>query len=119
MLLETGFDHSVSNVFHDNKVDGAVLVDLDKDNMKKLWISIAGQKKLQQLIYKLKRSKRVTDFCIYTSHPIMHCPAVYVSSPSLSSSDSCVEIQIQGQKNSPCNEETDSGTEEQDTLYKE
>ena len=64
LLLETGFDHSVSNVFRDNKVDDAVLVDLDKDDMKKLGISIAGQKELQQLIYKLKRSKRVTDFCI-------------------------------------------------------
>ena len=32
LLLENGFDRSVADVFRDNKIDGAVLVDLDKDD---------------------------------------------------------------------------------------
>ena len=62
LLLENGFDNSVSSVFCDNKVDGAVFVDLDKDDMKELGISALGdRKKLQQLIYKLKRSEGGAD----------------------------------------------------------
>ena len=42
LLLENGFDNSVSSVFCDNKVDGAVFVDLDKDDMKEFGISARG-----------------------------------------------------------------------------
>ena len=45
LLLENGFHHSVTGVFHDNKVDGAVFVDLDKDSMKELGISTLGNRK--------------------------------------------------------------------------
>ena len=45
LLLENGFDNSVSSVFRDNKVDGAVFVDLDKDDMKELGISALGDRK--------------------------------------------------------------------------
>lgn len=116
LLLENGFDNSVSSVFRDNKVDGAVFVDLDKDDMKELGISALGdRKKLQQLIYKLKRSEGGADCSLAGSTPsrlVSLCPVVDVPSPGPSSSDSCV---FQGQNNSPCSEEIDSGMEQLET----
>ena len=65
LLLENGFDRSVAGVFRDKKIDGAVLVDLDKDDMKELGISALGdRKKLQQLINQLKNSQGSADFCM-------------------------------------------------------
>lgn len=114
LLLENGFDRSVTAIFHDNKVDGTVFVELDKDDMKELGISALGdRKKLQQLIDKVKREKD-TDFCVLTgstpSRSITYPPRVHVVSPRSSSCspDSCL------QTNSPYSEETvtDSGTEQ-------
>ena len=34
LLLENGFNHSVTSVFCNNKVDGAVFMELDKDDIK-------------------------------------------------------------------------------------
>ena len=116
LLLENGFHHSVADVFRDNKIDGAVLADLDKDDMKELGISALGdRKKLQQLINQLKNSEGSADFCMLAGstplRPVTHCPAVDVSSPSPSSSDSCLEVQMSGQ-NSSCSKETDSSMEQ-------
>ena len=50
LLMDNGFDISIVEVFHHNKVDGEVFLELDSNDMKELGISALGdRKKLQKL----------------------------------------------------------------------
>lgn len=55
-LLAAGFDEATVKIFRVNKVDRAILLDLDKDDMKELGVTALGdRKKLLSIIAKLKK----------------------------------------------------------------
>lgn len=112
--MDNGFNISVVEVFHRNKVDGEVFVELDSNDMKELGISALGdRKKLQKLQNSERRGDSSGDSCMLAdltpSCSLLHSPVF----PSIDVSLSVTSSPEVGQNNSPCSQGTNNTTEQE------
>ena len=87
LLKENGLDGDVIEVFRCNKIDGAVLLDLNKEDLKELGIVALGDQKKIEKIRSLHPPNEVSYLILLHSFDILglsfeHCPAISVVYPA-------------------------------------